>query len=503
MKNKIKSWREFYQMSLTQKAFKSGFWISALRVAVRGMGFIRLVILARLLTPKDFGIMAVVLVSIDFLYHFSNIATGMALIQKKGDIEDYLGTAWLTSLVRGSLIFLILYFAAPPLASFFNNMEAAQYIRVAAFSPLILTLCNPRLVYLEKELEFNKKFVYEVIGTTVDIVVSIAIAFIYRNVWALITGLLAGNFCRFIVSYCIIPKLFRLNFDPAKAAELFHFGKWIFLNQILIFSSGRLGDVMIGKLINVTTLGFYQMAMKVATLIPEEITHVLSQVLFPAYSKIKDDMGRLRHAIFRVGQLNSIIGLPIAILTCYFAPEIVLYILGDQWLPAVPLVRILAFNTLLNYVGSSFGPFFLSLGRTDLIFKLRIYSLCVLFPSMYILTTKYGAVGTAMALLVTTLFVLPVSRMIIFRILGCSFFEYLKWQKEAALASAAMVAVLLISQYLIPTGPYPLLKTLVLLILGAGSYYGVLLVCLRHYKSELVQYLSWSGLRKALMGRVS
>jgi O-antigen/teichoic acid export membrane protein len=490
-------------MSLTQRVFKSGFWISALRVAVKGLGFIRLVVFARLLTPQDFGIMAVVLVSIDFLYQASNFAVSKALIQKEGDIEGYLGTSWIMGMCRGVLIYSILFFAAPLMASFFNNPDAAKYIRVAAFSPLVLAFGNPRMVYIERELEFQKKFIYEVIGTFLDILVSLVIAFIFRNVWALIAGLLAGNLARFILTYVIVKPFVKLHFDFAKATEIFHFGKWLFLNQILGFTSGRMGDVILGRLISVTSLGYYQMAMKVANLIPEELTHVLSQVLFPAYSKIKDDAGRFRNAVFRVGQLNSIIGLPMTILTCYFAPEIVLYVLGEQWISAIPIVRILAVNMLLGYIGSSFGPFFLSAGRTDIIFKLQIYTLLVLFPAMYLLTLQYGAVGTALALIVAKLAVFPVSRVIIFRMLNCSFFEYFKWVREAVLASSGMLGILFLFDYLTPVPPYPVIKTIVLFLLAIGGYYGLLLLFLSYYKSELRVYLSWQGLKKVLAAKTS
>lgn len=488
-------------MGLTQKAFKSGFWVSALRVAIKGFGFIRLVVLARLLTPKDFGIMAVVMVSIDFLYQFSNFAVGKALIQKSGDIEDYLGTVWIQSICRGILIYCILYFTAPFMASFFKNPEAEQYIRVAAFSPLVLGFLNPRVIYIDRELEFRKKFILGTSSTAVDIVISICFAFILRNVWALIIGLLAGNVARVMLSYRILPPAFRINFDISKAAEIYHFGKWLFLNQILTFASGRMGDVMIGRLISVTSLGYYQMALKIANLIPGELTHVLSQTLFPAYSKIKDNMARFRKVIFKVAQFNSAVGLPLAVLTCYFAPEIVFYVLGDQWMTVVPIVRILTVNMLLNYIGAGFGPLFLSLGRTDLVFKLQIFALCILLPLMYFLTSKYGPIGTAWSLVIAKICVLPVSRTIIFRILGCSFFEYLKWIKEPVLASLGMVGVLYLFQYLIPAQSVPLIKAVVLLLLAIGSYYGFLLFLLNHYKSELAIYLSWRGLRKMLLGK--
>ncbi len=184
---------------LSQRTVRGGFWAFLLRIVQQIFSLARLVILARLLAPHDFGLMGIALLTMSTLETFSQTGFQQALIQKKATIASYLDAVWTVLIIRGFVLFGILYFAAPLAASFFDVPEAKAIIQVIGLSVLFQAFTNIGVIYFQKELEFNKEFIYQSAGTLADFSVAILGVLILRNVWALVFGLLAGNAVRCIV----------------------------------------------------------------------------------------------------------------------------------------------------------------------------------------------------------------------------------------------------------------------------------------------------------------
>lgn len=316
-------------------------WVFGLRGINRVLGLIRTIILARLLAPSDFGLLGIAMLAIATLETFSQTGFNAALIQKKDNVESYLDTAWTVSAIRGVILFIILFFSAPLMASFFNTPQAALVIRVIALSTLLSGLRNIGILFFQKELEFNKQFIYELSATLVDLTVAVVLAFILRNVWALVWGGLAANFVRLFVSYVFHPYRPHIRLNKNEFQDLFSFGKWVFGSSILIFLVTQGDDIFVGKMLGATALGLYQMAYLISNLPATEITHVISQVTFPAYSKMQGDIPRLKAAYLDVLQLTAFISLPVAGGIFILAPEFTLIFLGEKWMPMVPTIQIL------------------------------------------------------------------------------------------------------------------------------------------------------------------
>jgi O-antigen/teichoic acid export membrane protein len=283
-------------LSLSQRAVRGGIWVFSLRIVQLLFNLGRLIILARILAPHDFGLMGIALLTMATLETFSQTGFQAALIQKKEDIRSHLDAAWTVLILRGFILFTILYLVAPYAAVFFNAPEAKPIIQVIAFSILLQAFTNIGVIYFQKELEFNKEFKYQFAGTLTDFIVAVSAVLILRNVWALVFGLLAGNAARCFVSYLIHPYRPHLSFDLGKAKELFGFGKWILGSSILFFLIMQGDDIFVGKFLGATMLGFYQLAYRISNMPATEITHVISQVTFPAYSKLQDNIPKLREA---------------------------------------------------------------------------------------------------------------------------------------------------------------------------------------------------------------
>ena len=257
----------------------------------------RTIILARLLAPEAFGLLGIALVSIATLETFSQTGFRAALIQKKESVESYLDTAWTVSAVRGTILFLILFSAAPAVAKFFKSPEASLVIRVLSISLLLSGFSNVGIIFFQKELEFHKQFFYEITATLVDLSVTISLAFTWRNVWALVWGGLAASSVRLLMSYLIHPYRPRIKFGRAEYRDLFGFGKWIAGSTILVFLITQGDDILVGKMLGVTALGLYQMAYALSNLPATEISHVIAQVTFPTFSKLQENMQKLKESL--------------------------------------------------------------------------------------------------------------------------------------------------------------------------------------------------------------
>lgn len=383
--------------SLSQRVVRGGIWVFALRITERGFSLVRLVILARILAPHDFGLMGIALLTMATLDTFSQTGFHAALIQKKDNTDSYLNAAWTVLVLRGLLLFGILFFIAPYAAFFFKAPEAKLIIQVIGLSVLLKAFTNIGIVFFQKELEFNKQFYYQLSGTLADFAVAVSAVLILKSVWALVLGLLAGTIARLIVSYSIHPYRPHLSLDLGKAKELFGFGKWVLGSSILIFLITQGDDIFVGKLLGTNMLGFYQMAYIISNMPATEITHVISQVTFPAYSKLQDNLPKLREAYLKTLQLTAFLCFPIAGLILVLAPDFTKIFLGEKWLPMVPAVQVLVFAGLARSIVATTGPVFRAVGKPKIETAWQIIRLFVIGALIYPFTIKWGILGVSIA----------------------------------------------------------------------------------------------------------
>ena len=271
--------------SLGKKVARGGAWIMALKAAGRGLGLIRTVVLARLLLPEDFGLLGIALLTVGIVETFSSTGFKSALIQKKESIAEYLDTAWTATAFRGIFLSVLLFTTAPFVAEFFQTPEAVPVIQVIAATVLMNGFRNIGMVYFERDLIFHKQFIYEIAANLINLIVSIILAFHLRSVWALVWGGLSADIFKLFFSYVIHPYVPKFRIELEKVIDLFRFGKWVFLSGILVFLITQGDDLFVAKFLGISALAYYQMAFMVSNLPTTEISHVISNVTFPAYSK--------------------------------------------------------------------------------------------------------------------------------------------------------------------------------------------------------------------------
>jgi O-antigen/teichoic acid export membrane protein len=411
---------------LSGKVAKSGLWIFALRVSDGSFGLIKLLILARLLAPSDFGLLGVAFLIIATLDTFSQTGLDTALIQMKDDIKEYLNTVWSISIIKGLILYAILFISAPYVAVFFNSPESVLIIRVVGITIILRSFTNIGTIYFQKELEFNKLFLCRFSSTIANFIVSIIAAFMLKSVWALVFGQLADCITGVVASYLFRPHRPRFVLDLVKVRRLFGFGKWVFISSILVFLFNQGDDYFVGNLLGMTALGFYQMAYKISNMPATEITHMISKVTYPAYSKIQDDLPRLRDAYLRILKLTAFLSFPVAGLIFSLAPDFTIVILGEKWMPMVPSMQVLVLWGLIRSIGATTGPVFYSVGKPDIATKLQTFQLILLMIFLYPFTIKWGILGTSLAVVLASAVVNIVVFFKVTKVIQCSIWSFAK-----------------------------------------------------------------------------
>ncbi|MDH3348938.1 MAG: lipopolysaccharide biosynthesis protein [Desulfobulbaceae bacterium] len=407
--------------NLSDKVVAGGTWLFGLRVSQKFLGIIRLLILARLLSPNDFGLLGISMAILFTLELFSTTGFDAALIHKKENIRTYLDSAWTVTFLKGFIIFLITFFCAPYLATFFNEPKLPPILQTIGFVILLRSSTNIGIVYFTKEFSFNKLYTYNLIGTALDFSVAVVCALIFRNVWALILGILAGEIAKLISSFVLHPYRPRFHIDIEKTKELFGYGKWVFMSNYLIFFLTQGKDLYVAKVLGTIPLGFYQLAYKISNLTSTEISQVIVQVTFPAYSKLQNDVERTNRSFFKVLIINSIMTFPISFFLITAAHEFITIFLSEKWLPIETAMQILCLHGLINSYNGIVGAIFQGTGSPKTITLGSALQLITLALLINPLSSRFGFTGTAMAITVSSLFIMTYLTAKLKNTIHCSF----------------------------------------------------------------------------------
>lgn len=482
--------RGMEKLSLKQRVIRGGFWAFAARIVSRAFSFLRLIVLARLLIPEDFGLMGVALLSLSTLETFSETGFNQALIQKQPLSQKDLDTSWTISVIRGLVLFLVLFFAAPFLALFFSSPQAESVVRLIAFGLLFNGLVNSGIIFFQKEIDFKKQFYYQFSGDLVDLLVAIGLALWWGSVWALVFGFLAGSLTRLVFSYLIHSYRPSFRIDKQRAKELFQFGKWIFVANLIVFFLTQGDDAFVGKFLGITALGFYQLAFRLSNLPATEITHVISQVTFPAYSKLQKNINQFRQAYLRTLSLVSLIAFPLAIGLFILAPEIVKLLLGEKWLPIIPVLRVLSLFGIIRAITGVGGSVILAAGKPQLITYVTSIQLAIMAILIYPFARRWDIFGVGLVVFLVSLISLPAQSLVIKQV-ELSWGKWLKSLSSPVFASMLMALILLIVKFFL--GAPSFISLLLLVLLGIITYSGLvfsldrdqLLTFIRVLKKEL------------------
>ncbi|EMA08755.1 lipopolysaccharide biosynthesis protein [Haloarcula marismortui] len=455
---------------VAERAVKSGIWMAGQNAFGRALQLVMLIILARLIGPSQVGLMGIALLTLSGVRKFTKMGLNSQLIQQAdSNVDSYLNTTWILEATRGAVILTILVVAAPFIAQVFDSPQATDMIRVIGISPLILGLQNPGVVYFSKNLDFHKRFVYYLSGQVLQLVVAVGYALYDPTAWAFIIGFISADVMKLVLSYLLHDYRPWPSFDRAKAGELVDYGKWLTGSSILYWVYSEGDDAFVGWLLTPAVLGFYQYAYRFSNAPATEIAQVVSSVMFPALSKLKEDTSKLREAYLQTLRVTTFVAFPAAMGIMVIAPSFVKVFLGSEWETMIPVMQILAIFGLLRAVSKTFGPLWKAVGRPDYIMKLSFIRVVLLAIFIWPATEAYGIVGTA--LVVTGVFIFPMMPMNIYitvKTIDANFKQVFRELFYPLVASGTMAAVCLYTASLLDVRP--IIELPVLIILGVVVY---------------------------------
>lgn len=454
-------------ITLSQKAVKGTFWVSAFKFADAILGFIKKIILARLLAPSDFGLFGLACLVMSMLETFTQTGVGAALIQKKDKTEEYLDVAWTINLIRGIILSILLYFFSPLIAAFFKNNEVIPFVRIISIIVLLNGLKNIGTIYFSKELDFRKQFVLNFGSSLAGFFVVVVLAFILKNAWALAWGMLAGAISECIISYLIHSHRPKLRMHMDKIKELTGFGKWVSASSILIFLLTQGDDIFVGKILGLTALGFYQMAYGISNLPATHITHVISQMTFPLYSKLQNDIPRLRKIYLKILELTAFLSFLTSGLIFSLAFDLTKIFLGEKWISIVPSLQVLCFFGIGRSIAATGGPIIFALGKPKIQASISFIQLIILAIIIYPLSFKFGILGTSIAVVVSFFIVFIQGQIINCRLINLPFRTFVQSLIPPAIITFLMVFMIeyVRSHYFLQNNNYQLFFSIVIGIL--------------------------------------
>lgn len=349
-------------MDLTEKTIKNLSAVGLLQIVGKIFNTITLIILARLLLPSDFGIIAMAGILTTIMDRFKDFGISNAVIQKQDEFEKSLQTGFIMRSATGIFLFFILFFIAPFWADFFKDQALIPVLRILA---IIFIMDNFRFfpeIKLSKTLRFKTIVTSNLLGYFTYSLVAIALAYNGYSYWSIIFGRISQSLIAIIYYWIQSPWKIHLQFDKKIAKELFSYGKYVFGTGLMALLIDNVNYVVLGKILGPTILGYYFIAYTWATFSSREVMAIVDRVLFPTYSTIKSDISRVGNAYLRTLNYTSIITIPINFGIFALAPEFVNIVLGEKWAPSILPLQILCILGLLQSLNSTTAGIYYSIG---------------------------------------------------------------------------------------------------------------------------------------------
>lgn len=454
--------------TLRQKAVRSTVWVGLSTAGVTSLSFIKSVILARLLIPDHFGLMAACMVVVRAVEVFTETGLGPALIQRRGDVTKALPTVYSLTATRGLLLAAIVVGLAPFVANFYEEPRLTSLLEVLAATLLLGGFSNVNSIVVQRELNFRPLFRLQQTVAITDFVVTIVLALWLRDVWALVLGQVIKTAVAVLLSFALLPGRPRFGLDTQIARELLAYGKFITGVTIVVYVTTEIDNVVIGKVLGMEALGIYVVAYMLANLPATHISKVVSGVMLPAYSKLQDDRNLLIRAYLQTTRVVSTVAIPLAVGIAVLADEIVTLVYGQAWREAGAILPILCVFGALRAVSSTNGYVFNAIGMPQVPFYINSAKLAIIAAVIVPLTREFDLIGAASAVTVPSVLMFVVSYAVFAKTLHVPISKVLAAVWPSLLASAAMGVVLLMVKRWVPLGvPGNLLGV----VLGGVAFY--------------------------------
>jgi len=369
---------------LKKKGFRAFIWDFSGKLANQGVGLVVTIFLARLLEPAEFGVVAIVMVVVGIANIFSDIGLGASLIQRRRLHPVHFSSVFYFNVSVGLFLSMVIFFAAPWISRFYHNDQLLLLMQVMSVSFVLNAFSSVQKIRLRKELNYALLAKIAFVSSSLSGIIGVCLAFAGAGVWSLVVQMLSMNIIGNIILWRAARWHPSLLFSWKALTQLWAFGSRMFLVQLLDVIYTRMDYLIIGKIFDAATLGFYQRAKALNQMAASYTSDSLMSVLFPVLSTIKNDLQRFQKVILKSLHLLSFVTFFIYLILYLEAGELIVFIFGSQWVDSIQYFEILAIGAFvypLNILMISVLP---SRGNSKKHLQMAVIKKTLLFSNLYI-----------------------------------------------------------------------------------------------------------------------
>jgi len=384
-------------MSLQKKTWKNLGVVSGLQALSSLFQTVTSIVLARILFPEDFGILALAQTFILFVQRFQDFGLGTAIVQKKGEVEDLLYTANAFRTIISLVLVAACFALGPSWSAFYGEGSIGQVIRLLSLAFILNSAVFIPRSLMRRAMEFKSIFKAEASGTILASILKIALALSGAGLWSIPIGTLAGQVLTTLLSHLLRPYPFRFRFRKAAAIELYRFSRFLVIAGIVMFVSTNLDRMTVGKALGLVALGYFDVGYRWGTWLTQQIARVVPRVVLPTLSRIQTDIPRLRRGILKVTEVITVVSAPLFLGLAAVAPDFLETVIGARWLPSATTLRIATLCGLFRCMQAIPRTFLVSVGEVRHTAISAGVTLGVTVAAIFPLTFAWGIEGAAAA----------------------------------------------------------------------------------------------------------
>jgi O-antigen/teichoic acid export membrane protein len=425
-------------------------WSALSQIVKQILSFIISVILARILSPGDFGLIGMVLVFTGFAQIFSEFGLGTALIQKQDLKENHLSSIFWINILIGIIITIFMILISPLLASFYHQYILKQIIIFIAPVFFISSVSIVQYSLFQKNLNFKTIAVIDLLSILLSGIIAVILAFSSYGIWSLVWQSLFFAFFQSFFSWIFSSWHPKLSFDIKALKELMNFSLNMLGFNTINYWARNLDNMLIGKYLGDGALGIYSRAYSLMMLPIIQISSVVSRVMFPALSSMQNDIEKIKKTYLKTIRSISLVTFPLMIGLMVMAKPFILSIYGEKWAGVIPILQVFCLIGMLQSIFTTVSLIYTSLGRADIMFKWSIFASFFIILS-FIVGLQWGVMGVAYSYFFCIFFILWYPGWSIpGKLINLSFGEYLKNLSGTFFCSIAMGSITWFTGKLLP-----------------------------------------------------
>lgn len=473
------------ESSLRNKTKKGLYWSFFNQFSTYAMQFAVGIVMARLLTPSDYGITAIPAIFMTVATVFIESGFNSALVRKQNLTDKDLSTAFLYCISIGLAMYLILFMCAPFIANIYDNPILTPLVRITALSFLWSPLTTPQRVILQRDLDFKTIAKISFSANVLSGILGIVIAYLGYGLWALVASTLASSLLKFIMMWCVVKWIPKQGWSKDSFRYLWGYGNKLVVTNLINTLYANVGPLILGKYGGANDLGYYNRAKGYAALPSSNIVGVLTQVTFPVLSKLQDNNEILSHNYRKMIRVSAYIVFPIMLLLAALARPLVITLITEKWEPCILLLQILCIVFMWQPIQILNLNVLQVKGRTDLSLKLELIKKPVSLTIILIGLLKFGVVGFCVADFVSSMFALIINTYYTGKIIHVGYWRQMGDIIPILIMSIVMFGLVISVNSFIPDY---ILQIIVGGVIGGISYLG-LSVLFKFEELKEVKYL--------------